>query len=110
MRVEYSRHFVKTFKKCSKKIQLAFRAKLVIFLSDQFTAKLNNHALTDKYFGYKQSLKLRRASKEENIFSSLLIPSNYRSINISGDWRAVFEQNNDEVYFVTLGTHSQLYG
>ena len=85
MRVEYSRHFVKTFKKCSKKIQLAFRAKLVIFLSDQFTAKLNNHALTDKYFGY-------------------------RSINISGDWRAVFEQNNDEVYFVTLGTHSQLYG
>ncbi len=85
MRVEYSRHFVKTVSKCSKKIQLAFRATLVIFLSDQFVAKLNNHALTGKYFGY-------------------------RSINITGDWRAVFEQSEDGAYFVTLGTHSQLYG
>ena len=85
MRVEYSRHFVKTFRKCSKKIQLAFRAKLAIFLSDQFAAQLNNHALTDEYFGY-------------------------RSINITGDWRAVFAQSEDVVYFVTLGTHSKLYG
>ena len=85
MRVEYSRHFVKTFKKCPKKIQVAFRANLAVFLSDEFAAKLNNHALAGEYFGY-------------------------RSINISGDWRAVFEQNNDGAYFVTLGTHSQLYG
>ena len=85
MRVEYSRHFVKTFKKCPQKIQVAFRAKLAIFLSDQFAVQLNNHALTGKYFGY-------------------------RSINITGDWRAVFEQSDDDVFFITLGTHSQLYG
>lgn len=64
---------------------MAFRDKLAVFLSDEFAVKLNNHALMGKYFSY-------------------------RSINISGDWRAIFEQNQDGVYFVTLGTHSQLYG
>lgn len=64
---------------------MAFRDKLAIFLSEEFSAKLNNHALAGEYFGY-------------------------RSINISGDWRAILKQNQDGVYFVTLGTHSQLYG
>lgn len=84
MRVEYSRRFVKTFKKCPKKIQFAFRAKLAIFLSDRFAAKLNNHALAGAYGGY-------------------------RSINVTGDWRAIYEDDGESVYFVQIGTHSRLY-
>jgi addiction module RelE/StbE family toxin len=35
----------------------------------------------------------------------------YRSININGDWRAIFEEldNSQIAYFVAIGTHSQLY-
>lgn len=50
---------------------------------------LNNHSLTGEYVGY-------------------------RSINITGNWRAVFseiqdEEGNELIVFKVLGTHSQLY-
>ena len=52
---------------------------------DKYSTLLNNHSLTGKYTGCK-------------------------SINITGDWRAIFEEINDNIiYFVELGTHSQLY-
>ena len=36
--------------------------------------------------------------------------SNYRSINITGDYRALYKQiDKNHVIFVKLGTHSQLY-
>jgi mRNA-degrading endonuclease YafQ of YafQ-DinJ toxin-antitoxin module len=32
------------------------------------------------------------------------------SINITGDWRAIYMPiNNNEVLFIAFGTHSQLY-
>lgn len=36
---------------------------------------------------------------------------NYYSINITGDWRAVFREleNGQIIFFVLLGTHSELY-
>jgi len=35
----------------------------------------------------------------------------YRSINITGDWRAIFMEidGGKIIYFVAIGTHSQLY-
>jgi len=35
----------------------------------------------------------------------------FRSINITGDWRAVFRElkSGEIVYFDLLGTHSKLY-
>ena len=50
---------------------------------------LNNHALTGKFQGR-------------------------RSINITGDWRAIFSirvnfESESEYYFELVGTHSQLY-
>jgi addiction module RelE/StbE family toxin len=85
-RIDFSSRFEKSLNKSPRKIQIAFRNRLEIFLSDKFNPILNNHALTGKYEGY-------------------------RSFNITGDWRAVFREldGGERVYFDLLGTHSQLY-
>jgi len=85
MKVVFSRTFVKQLKKAPPKIRTAFRRRLEIFLDDPFHPVLHNHALTGRLKGY-------------------------RSINVTGDWRAIFRVLDDgSVYFDTLGTHSQLY-
>ena len=85
-RIDFSKRFEKDLRKAPRKIQIAFRSRLEVFLTDKFNPVLNNHALTGRYAGY-------------------------RSINITGDWRAVFrELHEDEIiYFDILGTHSKLY-
>jgi addiction module RelE/StbE family toxin len=60
-----------------------FEDNLVIFISNRFHPLLNNHPLNGKYTGY-------------------------RSINITGDWRAIFKDDGKAVVFITLGKHSQL--
>ncbi len=86
MRVDYSKRFLKDIKKCSSKIRLAFAARLELFIEDKFHFLLNNHSLTGEYAGC-------------------------RSINITGDIRAVFEEydKGQTIYFITIGSHSQLY-
>jgi addiction module RelE/StbE family toxin len=87
MRVDYSKRFQKDIKRADKKIRLAFADRLELFIEDKFHPLLNNHALTGEYAGC-------------------------RSINVTGDIRAVFEEfaKGDIVYFITIGSHSQLYG
>lgn len=86
MRIEYSKKFIKDFKRCPKNIKNNFKLRLEIFIQDKNNSLLNNHNLLGE---------LKR----------------YRSINITGDWRAIFEDIDDGeiVYFVAIGTHSQLY-
>lgn len=86
MRIEYSRYFIKTIKKAPSIVQEAFRNKLVKFIENRHDQILNSHVLSGKLKGC-------------------------RSINITGDWRAIFEEyeNGDVVFFVMIGTHSQLY-
>jgi len=86
MQIEYSKKFIKEFKKCPVNVKTNFKAKLEIFINDQYNPILNNHPLIGE---------LR----------------NYRSININGDWRAIFEEvdGGQIIYFVAIGTHSQLY-
>ena len=86
MQIEYSKKFIKKFKKCPSKIKIAFKSKLRTFIKDQLNPILNNHSLSGKL-------------KE------------YKSININGDWRAIFQEIKDDdiIYFVAIGTHSQLY-
>ena len=86
MRIEYSRRFLKEFKKCPVKIQAAFKQKIKIFINDKSNIILNNHKLIGNLKGY-------------------------RSINITSDWRAIFQEFDKEkiVYFVMIGTHSNLY-
>lgn len=86
MRIKFSRKFSKQYDKAPQNIQRSFKARLELFEGNKYHPLLNNHALTGK-------LKA------------------CRSINITGDWRAVFEEldNGDVVFFIMIGTHGQLY-
>lgn len=85
MKIEYTKSFIKDLKARPVKIQEKFRSRVILFDKNKFHSLLNNHVLSGKYSGY-------------------------RSINISGDLRAVFQEDGETVIFVYLGTHSQLYG
>ena len=86
MQIEYSKKFIKEFKKRPINVKANFKSRLDIFINDQYNSILNNHPLSGE-------------------------PKNYRSININGDWRAIFEEidGGKIIYFVAIGTHSQLY-
>ena len=86
MQIEYSQKFVKEFKKCPQNIKESFKFRLKIFIKDKHSPVLNNHRLSGKI-------------------------KNFRSINIGGDWRAIFEEmeRGQIIYFVAIGTHSRLY-
>jgi len=85
MIVVYHKNFIKSFKKSSKKIKDKFGERLAVFNIDEFDPILNNHSLQGKYEGY-------------------------RSINISGDVRAIFKRRAKDAIFVTINSHSNLYG
>lgn len=89
MRIKFAKRFVKEYERAGLKIQKAVKERIDLFNKDPFHPKLRNHPLSGKYSGY-------------------------RSINITGDWRAIFlilEGSDPEtiISFETLGTHSQLY-
>jgi addiction module RelE/StbE family toxin len=90
MNIKYSATFKKQYKKAPKKIQEKVKERISLFVQDPMNQMLNNHALIGKFQGY-------------------------RSINITGDWRAIYSVRTDlkskqEYYFELVGTHSQLYG
>ena len=87
--VNYSRVFTKQLKKAPLEIKEAFRKRREIFVENPFSPQFNNHQLIGEYKGH-------------------------RSINITGDWRAIFTEKLDEVgnkiiLFKFIGTHNQLY-
>lgn len=86
MIVKFRSKFRKNYDKAPAKIRLAFDNRYRLFQQNRFDPILNNHVLSGKYQGR-------------------------RSINITGDWRAIFREigNYQLVIFETLGTHSQLY-
>ena len=86
MKILTHRKFDKAFKTLSPKLKEKFYEQVEVFLENTADKQLCNHALTGKYLGY-------------------------RSINITGDLRVIFDEINSEtVKFVNIGTHSQLYG
>ena len=89
MKVKLSKKFSKQYDKADQKVQSLFDKKLATFLQNPFHPLLNNHALTGRFSGCG-------------------------SINITGDWRAIFQEDldregNQVIIFLLLGTHSQLY-
>lgn len=78
------KNFKKKFDKIPLKIQERFYERLDLFLKDKFDKTLNNHPV-DKAF------------------------PDCRSINVSGDYRAIFQEQDDVAIFITIGTHSDLY-
>ena len=86
MEIKFTSRFAKQYKKAPFEIKASFDKRLDIFLQNKFNSLLNNHSLSGKYKGW-------------------------RSVNITGDWRAIFREfeNGEIIYFDIIGTHSQLY-
>ncbi|MFH1402501.1 MAG: type II toxin-antitoxin system mRNA interferase toxin, RelE/StbE family [Patescibacteria group bacterium] len=88
MIILFDKKFDKKFTKLSQKIQGKFYERLEIFKINQFDRLLNNHKLSGKYEGCN-------------------------SINITGDYRAVFSvlnETSEEIYiFIAIGTHPEWY-
>ena len=88
-KIDYSKRFLKQFRKAPLKIKIAFRNRFKLFLENPNHPQLNNHSLTGEFLGY-------------------------RSFNVTGNWRAIFSEYKDEegntlIVFEMLGTHNQLY-
>jgi len=84
MEAKLHKNFQKKFYKLPLKIQEHFYERLDLFLDNKFNKLLNNHSVEKSF-------------------------PNCRSINVSGDYRAIFEDRGDEAIFITIGTHSNLY-
>jgi len=86
VRIILSGTFAKRFEKLPKKIQGQFRKRRDLFIENPFHPLLDNHPLHGEYAGY-------------------------RSINITGDYRAIYEPiKSDIAFFIKIDTHSELYG
>ena len=81
-----SKNFKKAIKKLSPKVRAALADRLRIFMVDPWNYLLNNHPL----HGSMRS---------------------YRSINITGDFRLVYEEYDTEtIRLIDVDTHNGLYG
>lgn len=89
MTIQYDPDFLNKLKSVNVRIRKSFKERIEIFKRDPFNPELNNHKLPEEYEGL-------------------------RSINITNDHRAIYEQVQvkDETiaYFSLLGTHEELYG
>lgn len=86
MEIILHKKFKKKFKKLSPKIKRNYFERADLFLRDPFHPLLNNHPVDPIY------------------------PPGWRSINITGDYRVLFEpQSKNIVMFMKIGTHSELY-
>jgi len=89
MIIKYSPAFLRTLKKADVRIRKSFKEKILIFSRNPHDLELDNHSLKKPYQGL-------------------------RSIDITADWRAIYEEKTGGeevvVYFIILGTHDELYG
>jgi addiction module RelE/StbE family toxin len=85
MIIETTKTFNKQYSKLNDKTKTIYQNRIAIFKDNPFDFRLRNHALKGKYLGY-------------------------RSIDITGDVRALYTVKGDIVIiFGFIGTHSQLY-
>lgn len=86
--VEYTTLFNKQLKQAPIEIKISFREVRELFFDNPNHSDLRNHALREKYAGF-------------------------RSIDVTDDWRALFKIRKSKlkttITFHILGTHSQLY-
>lgn len=85
MKIYFHKNFEKQFKKLRPGEKKKTQERLELFLENPFDSLLNNHSLRGKY-------------------------TDYRSISIGGDLRAIYKYLSDnEAIFVAVDTHSNLY-
>ena len=85
MIISYSKNFIREVKKLSKQQRQKLQERIEIFNENPLHPVIRNHALKGKYKAY-------------------------RSIDVTGDIRALYLQKEDEAIFDIVGTHGQLYG
>lgn len=86
MILKYLPKFKKQYQRLPAAIQKQFDDRLRLFLLDPTDPRLRNHPLKGSFAGYW-------------------------SINVNGDFRAIYRREADEiVIFALIGSHSQLYG
>lgn len=85
MIIDFHKNFKKDLKKLPQDCKEKLYERINIFSQDPFNSVLNNHQLHGKLKGK-------------------------RSINITGDIRAVYEQvDKNSVSFIIIGNHNNLY-
>jgi len=80
-----SQRFRRTYRKLQGDLREKVKARIALALMNEFNPLLDNHALHGEWQGC-------------------------RSINITGDYRVIFERWPDTFYAVAVGTHPELYG
>jgi mRNA-degrading endonuclease YafQ of YafQ-DinJ toxin-antitoxin module len=85
MQIILHKKFIKNFTKLRYEEKQKFKERRNLFQNNPFDPILKNHAVDAVYPGW-------------------------RSINVTGDIRALYEEINEGVVvFMKIGTHSQLY-
>ena len=79
-----SSRFRRQWKRLSKKVRDEAVSRLEILQTKEFDPLLNNHTLSGKY-------------------------AEYRSINVTGDIRIMYQRRFDDLFLAGIGTHSELY-
>ena len=85
MRVKLKPSFRQKLETVPSQVQKQAFRQLRLFKKDSSHDTLRNHALRKPYFGS-------------------------RSIDITGDYRAIYKEFRGEAHFYLLGTHPELYG
>ena len=84
MKIIFRKRFEKSLKKLPQQVRERLYERLRVFKNNPFERILNNHSV-DKAF------------------------PNCRSINITGDYRAIYLEEGNMMTFIDIGTHSELY-
>jgi addiction module RelE/StbE family toxin len=86
IKVDTTKTFQKQYRKLPPKIREQYKNRVALFITDRGNKQLNDHRLRGNLAGYN-------------------------SINISGDYRALYyERPGPVIIFSFIGTHHQLYG
>lgn len=86
MQVLFRTYFQKKYHKLGNKLPLQIKNRIFLFTENPSNPQLRNHPLRGKYNGYY-------------------------SINITGDYRAIYKIiNKDVAEFTDIDTHDKLYG
>jgi addiction module RelE/StbE family toxin len=85
MNISYSKNFISLAKKLNSKSRQRLLERIETFSENPLHPALRNHQLKGKWKAY-------------------------RSIDITGDIRALYLQCENEAIFDAVGTHNQLYG
>lgn len=85
MQIFTHKNFDKKYKKLPEREKIKFKERRSLFLENPLHPLLNDHALAGRY-------------------------KRCRSMNVSGDLRAIYQViNDDTVLFIDIDTHSNLY-